>query len=125
GEDGTAVVKVGVSRVEAGKKVMATTVAELGNRNRPLSMIIYQKGGKDYVLMANSSRGMMKVKLDGVDKIPGITKPIKGGGTAGLTYDKIAGMEGVQKLNAFDKDHAVVLLQEKGGKLNLETIELP
>jgi hypothetical protein len=121
----TPLVKVPVSSLEPGKKVMATTVAELGNRNRPLSMIIYQKGGKDYVLMANNSRGLMKIKLEGVDKIPGITKPVKGGGTAGLTYDKIAGMQGVQKLDAFDKDHAVVLLQEKGGKLNLETIELP
>ncbi len=121
----TPLVKIPVSSLEAGKKIMGTTVAELGNRNRPLSMVIYQKDGKDYVLMANSSRGMMKVRLEGVDKIEGITKPVRGGGTAGLKYDTIEGLKGVQKLNAFDKEHAIVLNRTAGGKLNLETVELP
>jgi hypothetical protein len=122
----TPLVKMPVSSLKPGEKVVGTTVAELGNRNRPLSMIVYQKGGKDYVLMANSSRGMMKIKLEGVDKIEGITKPVRGGtGTAGLTYETIKDMKGVQKLDAFDKDHAVVLTRGEGGKLNLETVELP
>jgi len=120
----TPLVKMPVSSLEPGKKVMATTVAELGNRNRPLSMIIYHKDGKDYVLMANSARGLMKIQLEGVDKIEGITKPIKGGGTAGLKYETIKDAKGVQKLDAYDKGHAVVLTQD-GGKLNLNTIELP
>ena len=34
---------------------------------------VYNKGGKDYVLMANSSRGLMKISLDGIEKIKGIT----------------------------------------------------
>jgi hypothetical protein len=121
----TPLVKIPVAQLKPGEKIEATTVAELGNRNRPLSMIVYQKDGKDYVLMANNSRGLMKIRLDGVDKIEGITKPVKGGGTAGLTYDKIKGMEGVQKLDAYGKDNAVVLIERGKGNLNLETIELP
>jgi hypothetical protein len=120
----TPLVKIPVRQLKAGEKVKGTTVAELGNRNRPLSMIIYQKGGKDYVLMANSSRGLMKIKLDGVDKISAITSPVRGGGKAGLTYDTIEGKSGVRKLDAFDKDHAVVLLDNKG-RQDLETMELP
>jgi hypothetical protein len=27
--------------------VMGTTIAELGNRNRPLDMIVYQKNGRN------------------------------------------------------------------------------
>jgi len=118
----TPLVKIPVSQLKSGEKIKGTTVAELGNGNNPLSMIVYQKGGKDYVLMANSRRGLMKIKLDGVEKIEAITTPIKG--KAGLTYDTIEGKEGVRKLDAFDKDHAVVLLENKGG-WNLETIELP
>jgi len=76
-----------VKDLKPGEKVTGTTVAELGNRNRPLSMIVYKKDGKDYVLMANSSRGLMKIKLEGVDSIKGITKRIAG--KAGLTYDTI------------------------------------
>jgi hypothetical protein len=118
----TPLVKIPVRQLKAGEKVKGTTVAELGNRNRPLSMIVYQKGGKDYVLMANSSRGLMKITLDGVDKIEGITKRISD--KAGLTYDTIEGKSGVRKLDAFDKDHAVVLLDNKG-RWDLETMELP
>ena len=36
----------------------------------------------------------------------------------------IEGKSGVRKLDAFDKDHAVVLLDNKG-RWDLETIELP
>lgn len=118
----TPLVKLPISSLEPGKKMVAKTVAELGNRNRPLSMIIYQKGGKDYVLMANSSRGMMKIPLEGIDKIEGITSRVSG--TAGLKYDTLKELSGVQKLDAFGKDHALILTRATG-KLNLETIELP
>jgi len=121
----TPLVKMPVAQLKPGEKIKATTVAELGNRNRPLSMIVYNKGGKDYVLMANSSRGMMKIALEGVDSIKGITSPVKGGGKAGLAYENIKELENVQKLDAFGKDHAVVLIQHKGGNLDLQTVELP
>jgi len=118
----TPLVKIPVSQLKPGEKIKGTTVAELGNGNRPLSIIVYQKGGKDYALIANNKRGLMKVSLEGVDKIEGITSQIKG--TAGLKYETIKDVKGVMKLDAFDKDHAVVLLT-KGKTLNLETIELP
>jgi len=118
----TPLVKMPLSSLEPGKKIRATTVAELGNGNRPLSMIIYQKDGKDYVLLANSKRGLMKIQLEGVDSIKGITDRVKG--TAGLKYDTIKDVKGVQKVDAYDKGHAVVLTQD-GAKVNLSTIELP
>jgi hypothetical protein len=119
----TPLVKIPVKKLEPGTKMMATTVAELGNRNQPLSIIVYNKGGKDYALLANSARGVMKVALEGVDKIEGITKRISD--TAGLKYETIKGLAGVQKLDAFDKDHAIVLVTEKGGAMKIETVELP
>jgi len=122
----TPLVKFPVSSLKPGEKIKGTTVAELGNRNRPLSMIVYQKDGKDYVLLANSDRGLMKIKLEGVDKIEGITKPVRGGsGTAGLSYDTLKSISGVQKLDAFGKEHAVLLVARSGGKQDLETIALP
>ena len=44
---------------------MGTTIAELGNRNRPLDMIVYKKDGKEFLLMSNNSRGVMKIPTDG------------------------------------------------------------
>jgi len=119
----TPLVKIPVSQLKPGEKVKGTTVAELGNGNRPLSMIVYNKGGKDYVLMANNKRGLMKIQLDGVDKVDAISTRISG--TAGLKYDTIKGMSGVHKVDVFDKDHALVLVQTKAGKFDLNTIELP
>jgi hypothetical protein len=118
----TPLVRLPVKSLEPGKKIKAVTVAELGNRNRPLSMIVYRKGDKDYVLMANSARGLMKIGLDGIDSIPGITERVKD--KAGLKYETIEGKEGVQKLDAFGKEHALILVKS-GDAINLETMELP
>jgi hypothetical protein len=119
----TPLVKFPVSDLKPGTKVKGTTIAELGNRNRPLDMVVYQKGGKDFVLIANSSRGMMKVTTENIDKIEGITKKING--VAGLTYETIESLKGVQQMDKLDKDNAVVLIRTEGGDLNLDTVPLP
>jgi hypothetical protein len=119
----TPLVKIPLGDIKPGAKVHGTTVAELGNRNRPLDMIVYRKDGKDFVLMANSSRGVMKVALEEVGKVQPITSPVRD--KAGLKYETISSLKGVQHLDRFDADHAVVLLQTQGGPLTLETIELP
>jgi hypothetical protein len=118
----TPLVKMPLNSLKPGEKIKAVTVAELGNRNRPLSMIVYKKDGKDFVLMANSARGLMKISLEGIDKAEGITSRIPG--TAGLKYDTIKEAEGVQKLDAFGPGHAVLLTSLKG-KWALTTIALP
>ena len=63
----TPLVQFPVKALEPGAKIKGKTIAELGNRNRPLDMIVYEKGGKEYLLLANSSRGVMKISTDGID----------------------------------------------------------
>ena len=118
----TPLVKIPVSELQPGARVKGTTIAELGNRNRPLDMIVYQKDGKDYILMANSSRGLMKVSTENIDKIEGITKPVKD--KAGLPYETIAGVKGVEQLDKLVKDNALVLVRNENG-LTLQTMALP
>jgi hypothetical protein len=119
----TPLVRIPIKQLEPGKKVKGTTIAELGNRNRPLDMIVYEKGGKDYILMANSARGVMKIPTDGIDKVEPITKHV--GDKAGLKYETVEGLKGVEHLDRFDKDHALVLIRTEGGNYNLQAIELP
>ncbi len=122
----TPLVKIPVADLKPGQLVKGVTIAELGNGNRPLDMVVYQKNGKDYLLMANNKRGVMKVSLDGVAKAEPITTPIKNGATAGLPYETIDNLKGVEQLDVFDKDHALVLSRAKAGApATLETIELP
>jgi hypothetical protein len=122
----TPLVKIPVSELKAGAHVKGTTIAELGNRNNPLDMIMYQKDGKDYLLMTNSARGVMKIPTASAGEAPGITEPVTGGGKKGLGYETIESLKGVQQMDQLDKTHAVILVKaESDGALNLETIELP
>jgi hypothetical protein len=120
----TPLVKIPVSQLKPGERIRGTTIAELGNRNNPLDMIVYEKGGKEYILMANNNRGIMKISIEGIDKSQGITQHIRGGGKAGLPYDTVAGLQGVVHLDKLDKDHALILTNTPSG-MNLDTIALP
>jgi hypothetical protein len=121
----TPLVKFPLSDLKPGVKIKGTTVAELGNRNRPLDMIVYNKDGKDFLLLANNSRGVMKVNVEKIDATQGISNPVKGGGTEGLSYDTIAELKGVTQLDKLDKDHAIILVQAEGGAMNLKSVQLP
>ena len=118
----TPLVKFPLSDLKPGTKVMGTTIAELGNRNRPLDMIVYGKGGTDYILMNNSSRGVMKMSTKDIHKYGGIEEKTD---ITGLPYETIAGLEGVQQLDRLDDDSAVILVQDEGGSMDLKTIALP
>ena len=83
----TPLVKFPVTGLRPGGKVMGTTIAELGNRNRPLDMIVYKKDGKEFLLMSNNSRGVMKISTDGFADAESITKPRDRQGRRGLRND--------------------------------------
>ena len=119
----TPLVKFPVSDLKAGSKLKGTTIAELGNRNRPLDMFVYKKGGKDYILMANSARGVMKITTQGIATIDGIEERIRG--TAGLKYETIGDLKGVKQLDRLNADHALVLLETETGPHDLRSISLP
>lgn len=118
----TPLVKFPVSEIKKSDKVKGTTVAELGNRNRPLDIIAYSKDKADYALIANSARGVMKVALDGVDKIDGITSRIND--TAGLKYETIKALDGTLQLEKLNETTAVVIRKTDKGT-SLETVALP
>src|SRR2546421_482038 len=50
----TPLVRIPVDQLKPGEKIKGTTVAELGNRNQPLDMVVYTKNGEDCLLMTNS-----------------------------------------------------------------------
>lgn len=117
----TPLVTIPVSELTPGNKVKGKTIAELGNRNRPLDMIVYTKDGKDYILMANSSRGVMKLPAAKLEAYEAITAPTE---KQGVPYETLADLKGVQQLDRYDDKHAVMLMVE-GGSMDLRTVELP
>lgn len=121
----TPLVKFPVDNLEPGAKVVGTTIAELGNRNRPIDMVVYEKNGKDYLLMSNTSRGVMKIPTENFETQAGLTDPVSGGGTAGVTYETIAQMTGIEQLDLLDDQHVVVIARNDAGQANLEAVALP
>ena len=119
----TPLVTFPVKALKPGEKIRGKTVAELGNRNKPLDMIVYEKDGKQYLLLANSARGVMKINTESVEK-QDLTQPVTGGGTAGLTYDTLKDLQGVEQLDKLDDKHALLLVKSDNG-LNLQAVALP
>jgi hypothetical protein len=119
----TPLVKVPLVELKPGKKVRGTTVAELGNHNRPLDIIVYEKGGKDYLLISNSDRGVMKVAAEQLGDAEGITEPVRD--KAGVGYETVEDLKGVQQLDKLNDKEAVLLIQPSPGVINLVTVPLP
>jgi len=119
----TPLVQFPLHDLKPGAKVKGKTIAELGNRNRPIDMIVYQKEGKDYLLLANSSRGVMKISTDNIESAEPIASHVAD--KKGLAYQTVEGWTGVDHLDRYDAGHSLVLRRDKGGSLNLESLPLP
>lgn len=119
----TPLVKFDVNTLKAGTKVLGTTIAELGMGNNPLDMIVYNKDGKEYFLMSNDRRGVMKLPTANIGTIPPITARVAEE-TAGVPYETIKDLTGVVQLDKFN-DQMALVLQQNSGSLDLKTVVLP
>jgi hypothetical protein len=128
----TPLVKFEVSKLTPGTKVLGTTIAELGMGNNPLDMFVYNKDGKEYFLMSNDRRGVMKLPTANLGSMPAITTQVPQNvtgpsgvqGTAGVPYETITALTNVQQLDKFN-DQLALILQTNGGSLDLKTVPLP
>ena len=116
----TPLVVVPLNDFKAGQHTKGKTVAELGNRNTPLDIISYENNGKSYILMANSSRALMKIdpaKIEQYDDY--LTKPVEGSSeTAGVEFIALPYVN-VLQLDKLDDKRVVMLQRMANGDLNL------
>ena len=120
----TPLVRIPTADLKPGSKVRGETIAELGNWNKPLDMIVYMKKEKPYVLMANSHRGVMKMELGNMNTDKLITTKIKD--KAGVEYETIEDLKNVVQLDKLNDTHGLILTFDKETKKSsLKTIPLP
>jgi hypothetical protein len=119
----TPLVKVPLADLKAGTKVKGTTIAELGNGNSPLDMIVYTKGGKDYLLVANNKRGVMRIPTDGFASATAITAKLDRI-PSGVPYTTVSELKDVLHLDKLDADRALLLVKNGDGA-DLKTVPLP
>ena len=120
----TPLVRIPISEIISNEqKVVGDTIAELGNRNRPIDMLIYTKEDRDYLLITNSSRGVMKLAMSPMPGQEGLTERV--GGTAGADIEHIDAFKGALQVEPWGADHAVVLMKNDEGTIDLTTLLLP
>ena len=99
------------------------TIGEFGAGSRPIDMILYKKNGKDFLLMSNTNRGVMKIPTEGFASAAPITTPVTSE-TGGVPFEKVPAMVGVMQLDLLDATHSIVLAGTNTA-LNLRAVELP
>jgi len=123
----TPLVKFPIGDLKPGAKILGTTIAELGAGNRPIDMLLYKKGNTEFLLMSNTSRGVMKIATTPFGSASGITTKVPEG-TAGVPFETIAAMQGVVQMDLLDATRSIVITRTGTGPasvVNLAAVALP
>ena len=120
----TPLVKFPISNLKPGQKVRGVTIAEFGAGNRVLDMIVYRKGGQEFLLTTNNSRGVMKIPTNTFAAAAPITAPVETE-TGGVPFEKVTTMTGIQQLDKLDDNNSIVVARTAAGGINLQVLALP
>lgn len=106
-----------------GAHLKGKTVAELGYGNYPLDMVTYQKEGKEYILIANTRRALMRIDPADIEKQESITTPISDEGpfTSGVPFTQFPS-SGIQQLDNLNEYYVLVLQRMPSGTLDLVSL---
>lgn len=97
------------SDLKKGGHLRGRTVAELGGGNQPVDMVQYESNGKNWVLIANSDRTLMRMDPAEIAKAPGMTKGVDAAfKSGGVGYLSISG-SGVMHIS--DAGDAIAVLR--------------
>lgn len=108
--------------LKPGTHVKGRTVAEMGSGNSPIDMITMSKGGESFLLMANSSLPVFKVKYKSIETFQGsLTTPVvENFATAGVDFISLP-VVNVLQLEKLDEGQFLVLQRKTNGDLDLWT----
>jgi hypothetical protein len=103
--------------------VKGTTIAELGSGNYPLDMVSFRSKGQDYVMVVNSTRGLLLFKTADLAKpqTP-ITTQIEG--TAGVAFEPLRNQGVLQAENYGDRYLLLLARNSLNGELILRTMAI-
>ncbi len=111
-----------MSTIKSGEHTKGRTIAELGNWNVPLDIIEMERNDKRYLLMANSSRALMKFKIADIEKFnDSLTEPVEEpAATEGLDFINLPFVN-VQQLAKLNDKQFLMLQRQSNGDLVLKT----
>lgn len=111
-----------MNKLKNGTHTKGRTVAELGSGNSPLDMISLEKEGKQYFIMSNSNRPVMKIAYEDIrTNEEALTEPVEEFGVAkGLNYISLP-MVHITQLDNLDDTNVVYLQRTADGELILRS----
>ncbi len=115
----TPVVHFPLADLTDGVKVVGRTVAELGPVNQPLDMVLFTQDGQEYLLVANSAHGLVKIDCRDVDAQSPLTEPKQPVGVPRETKD----LEGIRRLANLGGSHVLVLQADGAGAQHLRSVK--
>lgn len=115
----TPVVHFPLADLKDGAKVTGRTVAELGAVNQPLDMVSFVADGQEYLLVANSDHGLVKIACRDIDGQPPLTEPTEPVGVPRETKD----LAGIRRLASLGGSHVLVLQADQAGRQHLRSVK--
>lgn len=117
----TPFVSFSVKELENDKHLKVKTLAEFGFSNMPIDIIRYRRDDKDYILMSNSSKALIKIDPTEIPDAENISRKLeKGEYTVGLPHDVLSRV-GITHIDNYNADNVLVLQRMPNGLLNLRT----
>ena len=102
-----------------GAKAVGRTVAELGAMNQPLDMVSFTQDGQEYLLVANSAHGLVKIACRDIDGQSPLTEPKEPVGVPRETKD----LQGIRRLANLNGSHVLVLQADDAGRQHLRSLK--
>ncbi len=111
-----------LDELQTGKHTKGRTVAELGSWNTPVDLIEIAKGNDRYLLLANTNRALMKIKVADIEAFKGsLTDPVSEmSATAGVHFVNLPFVN-VLQLDKLNDTTFVMLQREANGNLVLKS----
>ena len=120
----TPLVRLPEDALKDGAGLRGTTIAEMGRHNRPIDMVRYTKDGQDWLLMANSRRGVLKVPVSAVQDAQEIPESTGSIDTRDLGAKRVRGND-VDALALAGADSYAVLARNPDRGMDLQVAALP
>ncbi len=115
----TPVVHFPLADLAQGAKAVGRTVAELGAVNQPLDMVSFTQDGEEYVLVANTAHGLVKIACRDIDGQSPLTEPAEPVGVPRETKD----LQGIRRLADLGGAHVLVLQADDAGRQHLRSLK--
>ena len=115
----TPVVHFRLADLADGAKAVGRTVAELGPVNQPLDMVSFTQDGEEYLLVANSAHGLVKIACRDIDRQPPLTEPKQPVGVPWETKD----WQGIRRLANLGDSYVLALQSDDAGRQQLRSLK--